>query len=230
MNKIIICLSIVIILMFITILLILSQYLKMKEKCDVLLFQKLAFLKKINSHFIFNSFATISAITEDNPQQAQNAINQLSNFMRGALKSLDEDTLISFEKEFDYVNSYIWIEQLRFKKRINIIINLGYTDFYVPEYSIQSIVQDAIFYGIYKKDTYGTLKIITDYEDGCAIVKICINTLYINDSQINRIMEDECNKRIIQRIKTRQHGNVYIESSNLDGTTFTIKIPKKENE
>lgn len=228
MSNLLVIVSIICIVLFITLLLLVSSYFKQKRECDLLIFQKEAYLKKINSHFIFNSFATISAISEDNPQQAQNAINHLSNFMRGALKALDDDNLITFDKEFDYVNSYLWIEQLRFKKRLNIIINLGYTDFLIPDFTIQSIVQDAIFYGIYKKDTYGTLKIITDYEDDCAIVKICINTLFLNEQQIERVFEDDCNKRILQRIREKQHGNICISSTSLDGTTFTVTIPQKE--
>jgi len=76
---------------------------------------ELALLRtQINPHFLFNTLNNIDALINSNPDKASDAIIKLSEIMRFTLYDADTDR-VSLEKEITYLESYIALQQLRFK-------------------------------------------------------------------------------------------------------------------
>lgn len=105
---------------------------------------------QINPHFLFNSLNNIYAITErNNDHEASEAINRLSGLTRFVLYDTSEPR-IPLQKEIDFINDYIQLQQLRFTDQ-EIIIKLeskGELHTLVSPFMIIPFVENAFKYGV----------------------------------------------------------------------------------
>ncbi len=76
---------------------------------------ELALLRsQINPHFLFNTLNNIDSLVSINPDKASNSIIKLSEIMRYMLYDSNAD-FVPLEKEIDYIQSFVSLQQLRFK-------------------------------------------------------------------------------------------------------------------
>src|SRR3546814_3828947 len=62
--------------------------------------------QQLQPHFLFNSLNSISALTLSRPEEARHMIQQLSDFLRGTLKKVQEK-LVSAGEELQLLNLYL---------------------------------------------------------------------------------------------------------------------------
>ena len=128
-------------------------------------------LSQIQPHFVYNSLSAISTLIPLDPQKAQAAMDDFTEYLRRNIASLTETRLIPFETELKHIESYVALEKMRFNNRLTAVYDLKVKDFYVPPLSIQPIVENAIKHGILKKVEGGTLTLET-YETPEAYVVV----------------------------------------------------------
>jgi LytS/YehU family sensor histidine kinase len=107
--------------------------------------QYLNLKNQVNPHFLFNTFAFLSALIEENPDAAARHTGHLAKLYRYAL-SHDEQVLVPLNKELEMLRMYIEILEKRYESGIQFKIN---TNEKAPEYkiihmSIQNIVDNAL--------------------------------------------------------------------------------------
>jgi two-component sensor histidine kinase len=118
-------------------------------------------LSQIKPHFVYNSLSSISTLITLNPDKAQAALDDFTEYLRHNLSSLTETRLIPFEDELKHIKTYVSLEKMRFNERITVNYDINAVDFSVPPLSIQPIVENAIKHGILKKLEGGTISIKT---------------------------------------------------------------------
>jgi two-component system LytT family sensor kinase len=140
-----------------------------KRKSDAEQLSKDAELYKLRQqlqpHFLFNSLNSISALVNNNPEQARNMIQQLSDFLRGTLKK-EEHQWVSLSDELQHLGLYLEIEKVRFGHRLEtkIIADESTRQLLLPPLLLQPIVENAIKFGLY--DTTDAITIqITAHND-----------------------------------------------------------------
>ncbi|MEJ2596152.1 MAG: histidine kinase, partial [bacterium] len=69
---------------------------------------------QLNPHFLFNTLNNIDSLILTNPNKASDAIIKLSDIMRFMLYDTSTDQ-VSLEKEINYLESYISLQQMRLK-------------------------------------------------------------------------------------------------------------------
>ncbi|BBF42299.1 two-component sensor kinase yesM, associated with MetSO reductase [Lachnospiraceae bacterium KM106-2] len=116
-------------------------------------------LSQIQPHFLYNTLNTLQYICKKDGVLAAEAIEHFSKYLRGNLDALTSNRLIPFEKELEHVNNYIYIQKLRFGKRVCVEYDLTYTDFSLPTLTLQPIVENAIRHGITKQADGGIVRI-----------------------------------------------------------------------
>ena len=184
-------------------------------------------LSQIQPHFIYNSLSSISTLIPINPEKAQEALDDFTEYLRHNLSSLTETRLIPFEDELRHIETYVFLEKVRFNERVNVIYDIQSTTFDVPPLSLQPLVENAIKHGILKKIVGGTL-MIKSYETQTAnVVEITDDGVGFNMSDINF---DE-NKHfglnnIKHRINNMCHGDIVIDSKPGKGTKVVVTFYK----
>jgi two-component system, LytTR family, sensor kinase len=106
--------------------------------------------QQLQPHFLFNSLNSISALAGKQPEQARKMIQQLSDFLRGALKKEDHQW-ITLADELQHLQLYLDMEKMRFGHRLDaqIITDDACLKSVLPPMLLQPIVENAIKFGLY---------------------------------------------------------------------------------
>ncbi len=114
--------------------------------------------QQLQPHFLFNSLNSISALTGTQPEKARHMIQQLSDFLRGTLKS-DSQQWVTLKEDIDYLQLYLEIEKVRFGYRLQprLQCDVAALPLKLPGMLLQPLVENAIKFGLY--DTIGEVEI-----------------------------------------------------------------------
>ncbi len=118
---------------------------------------------QLNPHFLFNTLHAISALMHQNVEAADRMIARLSELLRYALESTDEQ-VVPLRQEIEFLDRYLEIERVRFGKRLEVVKQIApeTLDSLVPNLILQPLVENAIQHGIAPHARVGRLEIITN--------------------------------------------------------------------
>ena len=103
---------------------------------------------RIRPHFLFNSMNTIASLTHDQPDLAEQAIENLSDLFRA---SLSAEASISLSQEIELTRSYVDLEALRLGFRLSVVTGPCPTTaalVNLPALTLQPLMENAIYHGI----------------------------------------------------------------------------------
>ncbi|MCR5586384.1 MAG: histidine kinase [Lachnospiraceae bacterium] len=182
--------------------------------------------QQMHPHFIFNSLSLIRYLCKKNPDEAVEAVNEFSKFLRGTTDLMTENDCISVEKELDIVQNYMSIQKRRFGNNLRVTFDIRDKDFEVPPFSIQTIVENAVHHGV--KDGQlenGAVRVVTKMEDNYHLVIISDNGEGFDTSIIEKEGNSVGVQNTIDRLRVMCKGEMVIESMPELGTKITFKIP-----
>ncbi|MDL2301725.1 histidine kinase [Lachnospiraceae bacterium OttesenSCG-928-D06] len=184
-------------------------------------------LSQIQPHFLFNSLTAIGDLCYSDAEKAHDAVATFANYLRVNMNSLTQKELVSFEKELEHTQKYLWLEQLRFGDRLQIIYDIQVKDFFLPVLTLQPMVENAVRHGIIKGRRDGMIHIQTIEEEAFFHIIVRDNGIGF-DTEI--LKEDSGGHIGITNVRMRLaamcHGELIIKSVPLKGTLVLIKIPK----
>ncbi len=203
-----------------------SRYVATREK--ILTEERLRLVnQQIQPHFIFNTLSVIRHLCLSAPEEAAQAINEFSGYMRSCTDFLNETECIDAERELELVKHYIFLEQKRFGTSISVEYSIEDTDFLVPPFAIQTSVENAIKHGLRSSVIEnGKIKIST-YKDGeDHVVEIEDNGAGFDTAILKNESKFHVGIRNTQeRLKLMCGGDLRIESEPGEGTKVTMTIP-----
>ena len=183
-------------------------------------------LSQIQPHFIYNSLSSISELCEQDPQKAQQLTDDFAEYLRGNFTSLNNEKLISFDKQLEQVRFYLNIEKARFGERVNAFFDILTQDFEVPTLTLQPLVENAVRHGICKRAEGGTITIRSFETQDEFVVEIADDGVGFD---VENVMADGEVHVGIDNVRTRlsYFGDTLEITSQIGmGTTATIKVPK----
>ena len=185
---------------------------------------------QIQPHFMYNALTSIAMMCQIDPETAQEATVTFAKYLRGNMDSLKQTKPVPFEAELEHLKKYLYIEKLRFGKKLNVEYDIRATDFCIPMLSVQPLVENAVKHGVGMKKKGGTVTISTRETDSAFEVIISDNGVGFDtsapkadDGRSHVGME---NTR--SRLKQMCGGEITIQSTVGEGTTATITLPKEE--
>lgn len=116
---------------------------------------------QLDPHFTFNVFNTMASIVKKESEAAYTPFIKFTQLIRSTLTSSDKITR-SIEEEIQYIESYLSLENLRFKNKFeyNIVIDKDVDlQTNIPKMFLQTYVENAIKHGIRYKETKGKILI-----------------------------------------------------------------------
>ncbi|MCX6956085.1 MAG: histidine kinase [Verrucomicrobia bacterium] len=122
---------------------------------------------QVNPHFIFNSLNSLRALIDEDPARARQSVTQLANLLRYSLQSGQLET-VPFEDELGVVNDYLALEQVRHEERLRVRLDIDpeALPLPVPPMLLQTLVENAVKYGISTRAEGGEIAIIARCERG----------------------------------------------------------------
>jgi len=126
---------------------------------------------QINPHFLFNCINSINLMIVDGEKEnASQYLTKFSNLIRQILENTEKST-VSLQSEMVLLESYIQLEALRFKEKINYEISIdnriAKEDTYLPSMVLQPFIENAIWHGLMHKgdDEKGMIRILVTEKD-----------------------------------------------------------------
>ena len=115
---------------------------------------------QVNPHFFFNSMNSVRALIYEDQNAAAQMIDQLASVMRYALQSGQHDT-VPLAAEIEAVQAYLAIEKIRFEERmrVSVEIALGLEQVRIPPMALQTLVENAVKYGVEASPTGSEIRI-----------------------------------------------------------------------
>ncbi|MGH9719321.1 MAG: sensor histidine kinase, partial [Bryobacteraceae bacterium] len=104
---------------------------------------------QVNPHFLFNALNAIAGLIHRDPARAEETVEKLAGVFRYTLQRSDSEW-VRLEDEFEFVRSYLDVEQARFGDRLNVRMEIaaGARAVKVPAMMVQTLVENAIKHGI----------------------------------------------------------------------------------
>ncbi|MDR1995241.1 histidine kinase [Azonexus sp.] len=125
---------------------------------------------RIRPHFLFNSLNAVLSLIRARPQQAEAALESLSDLFRAAMR--DPKELVSLGEEIELAKQYLELEHLRLGERLSVdwqIADLS-LDLLIPPLMLQPLLENAVYHGIEPTPAGGTVHIaITRRDDALCI-------------------------------------------------------------
>jgi len=103
---------------------------------------------RIRPHFLFNSLNAVLSLIRARPQQAEAALESLSDLFRAAMR--DPGELVSLADEIDLGRQYLELEKLRLGERLHVDWQLAGVpmDLPIPPLMLQPLLENAVYHGI----------------------------------------------------------------------------------
>ena len=112
---------------------------------------------QVEPHFLYNTLASVQALTEVDPQQANAMTGHLIQYLRNALPKMRE-SVSTVGQEIELVRAYLNILQMRMGKRLAFDIDVPpeLMDAPFPPLMLPSLVENAIKHGLEPQREGGT--------------------------------------------------------------------------
>lgn len=189
-----------------------------------------ALKSQVNPHFIFNSLNSVRALIDEDPQRARSAVTQLANMLRYSLQSGAKET-VSFEDELAVVNDYLALEQVRHEERLRLKLDVSPSALHrlVPPMLLQTLVENAVKYGVSTRPSGGEISIEATIENGDLVIAVR------NPGHLKMITNDRSRKstglglrNALDRLRLLCGDNASIDlrQSGADEVTATVVIPE----
>ena len=140
---------------------------------------------RIRPHFLFNSMNTIAALIRSQPQDAEEAVEDLSDLFRTSLK--ESRHLVTLADEIETAKRYLHIEALRLGDRLRHDWQLNNVNqkALLPMLTLQPLLENAIYHGIESVPEGGTIRIQAREDNGLIHFSI-YNPCPLNDQRESR--------------------------------------------
>jgi len=118
---------------------------QVRQKREQLELQFEALKTQLSPHFLFNNFNTIYSLINHDNTATEHYIRMLAQTYQYILATHGEK-LVSVSREFDFIKSYLYLQEIRFGNSLTIGINDAEDcqNCFVPPLSLQILVENAI--------------------------------------------------------------------------------------
>lgn len=132
-----------------------------------------ALKSQVNPHFLFNSLNSLRALIDEDAPRAREAVTRLANMLRYSLQSGQLET-VPFEDELRIVEDYLALEQIRHESRLRVrwAVADDARACGVPPMLLQTLVENAVKYGISARRDGGEIFIAAAVADGELTIRV----------------------------------------------------------
>lgn len=201
-----------------------------------------ALQSQITPHFLYNTLDSIIWMAEGKKYEDVVLMTaSLARLLRQSISNEDETVLIG--QEIQYVKSYLTIQKMRYKDKLEFEINVDpfINSVHIVKLVLQPIVENAIYHGLKYKESKGLLTVTGYQKNQNAVIEITDDGVGMDEETLNHIFEKhKVNYRsngvgvyIVQKRLCMYYGKEYglhYESEPGHGTTVTVTIPMEQEE
>lgn len=190
-----------------------------------------ALQSQMNPHFIFNAMNSIQNFIIDN--NTDEALMYMGEFSKIIRQTLNNSSLqkISLYEDLQYIQSYITIENMRYKHKVDVKINIDdqidLMEIEIPPMLIQPFIENVFVHAFNNTVTNPKLELNYKLVDEILIIEVIDNGKGINNNNLSRLNNSKgikLTKERLSLLNPKFNNSVEIESTPDNGTSVRIKL------
>lgn len=171
---------------------------------------------QLDPHFLFNSLNVLTALIDENPEQAQKFTTSMSKIYRYVLEQKDKE-MVKVEDEIEFAKIYCNLLKTRFEDSVDFTFDINSDDLQkmVVPLSLQLLLENCIKHNFATSGRPLNIRIFTEGKF------LCIE----NNLQVREQLTESAGiglSNIVQRYALLTKENVFIEKSEHN---FKVKVP-----
>lgn len=188
---------------------------------------------QIRPHFLLNTLNAIVSLSEIDHKRMTRLVSEFASYLQRSfyLKNLEE--VVPLADELDLVDSYLYIEKVRFGSRLNVEREIDDTEgISVPPLALQTLAENAVNHGILKKREGGTIKIRVTKENQHAVISVIDDGVGMSEEKICEIFTVRPDRKrgiglinTNERLKRLYGKGIHVESEEGAGTVVSFEVP-----
>jgi two-component sensor histidine kinase len=129
---------------------------------------------QLNPHFLFNTLHSLMTLVRHDPVAAEDALERLASLLRHTLMTMKDAEDVVLSEELDFVENYLALEHLRLGDRLRIERSIQAESLrcYLPPFTLQPLIENAIRHAIAIQPQGGFLEIKTERRNGTLCLEI----------------------------------------------------------
>ncbi len=128
---------------------------------------------QVNPHFLFNSLNTLRSMIPEDMERPREAVTLLAEMLRASL-TLGDRATVRLDEEIETVETYLALERLRFEQRLQVraCIDAGLGPLLVPPFVLQTLVENAVKFGVGGRSQGGEVAYAAFLRDGALHLRV----------------------------------------------------------
>jgi sensor histidine kinase YesM len=180
---------------------------------------------QMQPHFLFNTLHMISSMVEVDPKGSMEMLNHLSSLYRMIMKSATAKTS-PLTLEIEIVENYLNLQKKRFGSRLDYRIDNqidSFEDIYIPGLILQTLVENAVKYGIEEAIEGGQVIIkISRHSPSLILVQVKNSGMPLKNRYFERMGLANTRERLQLLYGDQHYFQLFINKENLTEARFFI--------
>lgn len=128
---------------------------------------------RLQPHFLFNALNAVAELVHKDPERAEETVVRLADVLRMVLRRTEAQR-VSLAKELELVETYLSIEEARYRERLRTRIEVpdALLGARVPTLSIQPLVENAVRHGVGRVTRPVTVEVSAVRRDARLVVEV----------------------------------------------------------
>ena len=204
------------------------EYELSKKERELAEFHMAVMLSQLQPHFLFNALMAIQDLCHGRAPEAEQAVVEFAEYLRGNINSLRYSEPIPFAQELEHTKNYLRLESRRFINKIHVEYDIRTESFSIPVLTLQPIVENAVRYGITQRVEGGSIRISAAEAESAYVVTVCDDGVGFDVHNPKPDGRSHIGiKSVRGRLAEMCGGSLEVVSKPGEGTTVVITIPKK---
>lgn len=185
-------------------------------------------LSQIKPHFLYNVLNSIYHLYRKEPETAQEAVSSFAEYLRCNMHSIEKQNPIPFSEEYQHIQTYLSLEQIRFREKLDVVYDVEVTNFALPPLTVEPLVENAVKHGVTKKRGGGIVTISTrKTADGYVVTVADTGVGFDPENDMADGKPHIGIRNVRERLQKMVGGSLSITSSH-EGTVAVVTVPEKE--
>lgn len=228
-----ICLIAYLIILFVVFLLFNRQQAKqLEEKLalekEMSKMQAALMASQMRPHFLYNTLTAVQELCYTAPEKAAQLIVRFSNYLRTSIDFMDYKELVPFLSELELIENYMVIQKVRFENDLVYTQEICFSDFQLPPFSVQPLIENAINYGMREENERCEIRLYVYRQEGDVVIEVSNTGRELKEEQLK---EYHSISNIRKRLYNTRKGSLQIAYDNSEQKVILqIRIPLEEQE
>ena len=188
-------------------------------------------LSQVQPHFLYNSLTAIAALCEQAPAEAKEATLAFAEYLRTNMNALSAKGTVPFSVELRRIETYLYLERLRFGDELLVDMDIETTDFCLPALTIQPLVENAVKWGVGQAENGGTVKLAVRQTPLGAEVTVSDDGVGFDPARPPQDGKDHLGLQLVRdRLNAVCGATLTVESRIGQGTLARVSIPREPDQ